>query len=73
VPDKAAPRTVDANYARTVAVVLLAFLRSLPEPIVPFSLHQRCAEITSQDEAIEVNACNSQPFFFFAPVNFRNS
>jgi len=34
--------------------VLLAFLRSQPEPIVPFSLHQRCAEITSKDEAIEM-------------------
>jgi len=53
-PGKAALQTVDANYARTVAAVLLAFLRSLPEPIVPLSLHQRCAEITNRDEAIEV-------------------
>lgn len=47
-------QTVDANYARTVAAVLLAFLRSLPESVVPSSLHQQCAEITSRDEALEV-------------------
>jgi len=50
-------QTVDsdaANYARTIAMVLLTFLRSLPEPVVPQSLHQRCAEITSRDEALEM-------------------
>jgi hypothetical protein len=45
---------VDTNYARTVAAVLLTFLCSLPESIVPLSLHRRCAEITNRDEAIEV-------------------
>jgi inositol polyphosphate 5-phosphatase INPP5B/F len=50
----AASRTVDTNYAHTAAAVLLAFLRSLPESIVPLSLHRRCAEITNRDEAIEV-------------------
>ncbi|KAI0305102.1 hypothetical protein B0F90DRAFT_1156163 [Multifurca ochricompacta] len=49
-----APQTVDANYARTVAAVLLAFLDSLPEPVVPLSLHQRCAEVTSRDVAFEM-------------------
>ncbi|KAI0292853.1 hypothetical protein BC826DRAFT_1105265 [Russula brevipes] len=50
-----APQTVDANYARTVAAVLLAFLRSLPEPVVPFSLHQLCAETTTgRDAALEM-------------------
>ena len=47
-------QTVDANYARTVAAVLLAFLRSLPESVVPLSLHQQCAEIDSRDGALEV-------------------
>ncbi|KAH9993326.1 hypothetical protein BJV74DRAFT_373302 [Russula compacta] len=53
-PAPTAPQTVDANYARTVAAVLLSFLRSLPESLVPFPLHQRCAEITSRDEALEM-------------------
>ncbi|KAI0280361.1 Endonuclease/exonuclease/phosphatase [Russula aff. rugulosa BPL654] len=50
-------QTVDsdaANYARTIAAVLLAFLRSLPESVVPLSLHQRCAECASRDEALEM-------------------
>ncbi|KAI9513375.1 DNase I-like protein [Russula earlei] len=46
--------TVDADYARTVAAVLLAFLRSLPESVVPSSLHQRCAETNSRDAALEM-------------------
>ena len=50
----AASQRVDTIYARTVAAVLLGFLRSLPESIVPLSLHRRCAEITNRDEAIEV-------------------
>jgi hypothetical protein len=54
LPAPTASQTVDANYARTVAAVLLAFLRSLPESVVPSSLHQQCAEITSRDEALEV-------------------
>jgi len=54
-PAPTAPQTVDANYARTVAAVLLAFLRSLPEPVVPFSLHQHCAEATTdRDAALEM-------------------
>jgi len=53
-PAPVAPQTVDTNYARTVAAVLLAFLRSLPEPIVPLLLHGRCAEITSRGEAMEM-------------------
>jgi hypothetical protein len=56
-PESSETQTVDsdvANYAYTVAAVLLAFLRSLPESVVPLSLHQRCAESTSRDEALEV-------------------
>ncbi|KAI0251882.1 Endonuclease/exonuclease/phosphatase [Lactifluus subvellereus] len=53
-PAPTPPQTVDPNYARTVATVLLEFFRSLPESIVPFSLHQRCAEVTSRDAAFEV-------------------
>lgn len=51
-----ASQTVDANYARTVAAVLAAFLRSLPESVVPLQLHQRCSEVTSRDEAFEVRS-----------------
>jgi hypothetical protein len=53
-PAPMAPQTIDADYARTVAAVLLAFLNLLPESVVPLSLHQRCSEITSRDEALEV-------------------
>jgi len=56
-PESSQTQTVDsdaANYARTIAAVLLAFLRSLPESVVPLSLHQRCAESTSWDEALEM-------------------
>jgi phosphatidylinositol-bisphosphatase len=53
-PTPKAPHTVDASYARTVAAVLLAFLGSLPESVVPHSLHQRCCEVTSRDAAFEI-------------------
>jgi phosphatidylinositol-bisphosphatase len=53
-PTPKAPHTVDASYARTVAAVLLAFLSSLPESVVPPSLHQRCSEVTSRDAAFEM-------------------
>ena len=54
-PESSQAQTADAaNYARTIAAVLLVFLRSLPESVVPLSLHQRCAESTSRDEALEV-------------------
>ncbi|KAH9077847.1 DNase I-like protein, partial [Lactarius deliciosus] len=53
-PTTKAPHTVDAGYARTVAAVLLAFLNSLPESVVPPSLHQRCCDVTSRDAAFEM-------------------
>ncbi|THH21414.1 hypothetical protein EW146_g123 [Bondarzewia mesenterica] len=43
-------------FAHAVATVLLALLDSLPEPVIPFSLHARCAEVSSRDEAFEVPA-----------------
>lgn len=49
-----------ANYARTIATVLLTFLRSLPGSVVPLSLHQRCAESTSRDEALEVGYATTE-------------
>ncbi|KAH8997936.1 DNase I-like protein [Lactarius akahatsu] len=52
-PPAKAPHTVDAGYACTVAAVLLAFLDSLPESVVPPSLHQRCCDVTSRDAAFE--------------------
>jgi len=54
-PMPKAPHTVDANYARTVASVLLAFLGALPESLIPPSLHQWCCEVTSRDAAFEVS------------------
>ncbi|KAH9996233.1 Endonuclease/exonuclease/phosphatase [Russula vinacea] len=54
LPAPVISQTVDANYARTVAAVLIAFLRSLPESVVPSSLHQQCAEISSRDSALEM-------------------
>ncbi|KAF8273650.1 Endonuclease/exonuclease/phosphatase [Lactarius quietus] len=53
-PMPKAPHTVDANYARTVASVLLAFLGALPESLIPPSLHQWCCEVTSRDAAFEM-------------------
>ena len=52
-----APDTIDVSYARTIAAVLLAFLDSLPESVVPPSLHQRCCEVTNRDAAFEVRKC----------------
>lgn len=33
---------------------LLQLLDALPEPLLPTSLHPRCAEVTSRDEAFEL-------------------
>jgi hypothetical protein len=40
--------------ALAFAQTLLQFLDSLPEPLIPVSLHARCAQIKSRDEAFEV-------------------
>lgn len=67
IPESLQTQTVDLdveNYARTIAAVLLAFLRSLPESVVPLSLHQRCTECSSRDEALEV--CHNQSRFYDA-------
>ncbi|KAH9041294.1 hypothetical protein EDB85DRAFT_1470023 [Lactarius pseudohatsudake] len=53
-PTTKAPHTVDAGHACTVAAVLLAFLDSLPESVIPPSLYQRCCEVTSRDAAFEM-------------------
>lgn len=34
---------------------LLQLLDALPEPLLPTSLHPRCTEVTSRDEAFEVS------------------
>lgn len=36
------------------AATLVQFLEALPEPLIPPSLHQRCSEVTSKDEAFGV-------------------
>ncbi|EIM92905.1 DNase I-like protein [Stereum hirsutum FP-91666 SS1] len=43
-----------AAYAHAVAHTLIALLDSLPEPIVPFSLHTRCAAVNDREEALEL-------------------
>lgn len=44
----------DPRVAIAVADTLLQLLQSLLEPIIPASLHARCAQMTSRDEAFEV-------------------
>lgn len=43
-----------AAYTHAVAHALIALLDSLPEPIIPFSLHTRCATVNDREEALEV-------------------
>jgi len=40
--------------ALAFAQCLLQLLESLPEPIVPVTLHQKCAQISGRDEAFEL-------------------
>lgn len=52
---KAKDESLDqAAYAHAVAHTLIALLDSLPEPIIPFSLHTRCAAVNDREEALEV-------------------
>ncbi|KAI0366527.1 DNase I-like protein [Pilatotrama ljubarskyi] len=44
----------EAKMAIAVADTLLQFLDSLVEPVIPNTLHARCAEMTSRDEAFEL-------------------
>jgi len=44
----------DPRLALAFAQALLQLLDSLSEPIIPVSLHARCAQITSRDEAFEL-------------------
>jgi phosphatidylinositol-bisphosphatase len=50
----------DPRLALAFAQTLLQLLDSLPEPVIPISLHARCAQATSRDEAFEV--CQQQPY-----------
>lgn len=43
----------DLSLALAFVQTLLQFLDSLPEPLIPVSLHARCAQINSRDEAFE--------------------
>ncbi|KAI0819892.1 DNase I-like protein [Trametes gibbosa] len=57
--DTGAEFTVDgpgrgSQAALAYADALLELLGSLIEPVIPISLHARCAEMTSRDEAFEV-------------------
>ena len=44
----------DPEAARAFADTLLQLLASLTEPVIPASLHEKCAQIASRDEAFEV-------------------
>jgi len=44
----------DSSLALAFAQTLLQFLDSLSEPVVPVSLHARCAQTNSREEAFEV-------------------
>ena len=44
----------DSRLALAFARTLLQLLASLSEPIIPVSLHARCAQVTSRDAAFEV-------------------
>lgn len=32
---------------------LLSFLKALPEPLIPYSIQARCAQVTDREEAFE--------------------
>lgn len=40
--------------ALSVATCLIELLSSLPEPLIPFTMQQRCAQATNRDDAFEV-------------------
>lgn len=47
-------KSEDPDLKVAFASVLLGLLESLPDSIIPASLHNRCVEMTSRDEAFEV-------------------
>jgi hypothetical protein len=51
------PSTDDPMIVIAFGSALLQLLNSLVEPIVPSTLHSRCAQAASRDEAFEVIAC----------------
>jgi hypothetical protein len=48
------PETSDVPIRLAFADTLLRFLNSLPEAVVPASLHSRCVRAKDRDEAFEV-------------------
>jgi phosphatidylinositol-bisphosphatase len=48
------PESSDVPIRLAFADTLLRFLNSLPEAVVPASLHSRCVCATDRDEAFEV-------------------
>jgi hypothetical protein len=51
------PSTDDPMIVVAFGSTLLQLLNSLVEPIVPSTLHSRCAQVSSRDEAFEVITC----------------
>ena len=48
------PETSDLSIRLAFADTILRFLSSLPEALVPASLHSRCVSATDRDDAFEV-------------------
>ncbi|KAF5384264.1 hypothetical protein D9615_003431 [Tricholomella constricta] len=48
------PEDASPGVALAFAMTLLRFLDSLIDPVVPASLHSRCVQMTSRDEAFEL-------------------
>ena len=59
------------EVARAFADTLLQLLDSLTEPIVPASLHAKCAETANRDEAFEVNGSPSRNRGLYSLWNVR--
>lgn len=48
------PQDADPIFAAAIGETLLRMLKSLPEPVVPSSLHERCAQTQNREEAFEL-------------------
>lgn len=48
------PNDADTRIHLAFAVTLLRLLDSLVDPVIPATLHSRCTQMTSRDEAFEV-------------------
>lgn len=63
----------DPKTAVAFADTLLQLLDSLTDPVIPASLHAKCTQITSRDEAFEVFIFPTLRFDAHAPSIHRYS